>query len=483
MARTKSTPHRSPGFLYEAARDIPRLLSRHATTPARQQQLLRVADLNELPIPTDWISERLKAHKPKHQRELEKAYGIITAALNDPASVAVKDLQWAKEIAEKEKELEEAENETLSADSEGNVYGDRDGEYLPLYCCGYTLISIEEDLPPARPSAPTQTSTSALLTAANLASLAHENDDKSISALSTISNVSDLAPQASPAKASDPPSSLIIAEEEDDTPAPTNEVSRTRARLSHALNTLEYNDTPPDRPPWLTDLPKPLPHPDLTALENFEVETRVWSDELERLTRLRAGLPVPSSSSSDGNDNVEGAGEWHYASFRGTEEVVKIVGKKRDVVFARGVWTFLVDGEVRSSILDEFPLSGEGELLGWGAWREEGAEVVAGVEGRFVVKERGVESEIGDDEGVGEDDEGEEGGVGGMDEPVESQGVEGQAMELDITGAEEGEVVVWDDENMADPEWEDVDDESAEDEQMADAPAVSDEDEWEDMED
>jgi hypothetical protein len=130
MARTKSTHHRSPGSLYEAARDIPRLLSRHATTPALQQQLLRVAD----PIPTDWISERLKAHKPKHQRELEKAYGIITAALNDPASVAVKGLQWAKEIAEKEKELEAAENETLSADSEGNVYGDRDGKifhYIP----------------------------------------------------------------------------------------------------------------------------------------------------------------------------------------------------------------------------------------------------------------------------------------------------------------------------------------------------------------
>ena len=127
MARKKSTPHRSPSFLGDVDRDIPRTLALSATTPALQAQLLRDSAPHEMPIPTDWLSERIKALKPNHQYDLALAHRIISKKLrNRPVSDA--RLQWATEIGLREQQLEyEEENGTISADSEGNVGERRTG--------------------------------------------------------------------------------------------------------------------------------------------------------------------------------------------------------------------------------------------------------------------------------------------------------------------------------------------------------------------
>lgn len=88
-------------------------------------------------------------------------------------------------------------------------------------------------------------------------------------------------------------------------------------------------------------------------MQNFEVQTQRWFDEIERLKRLRKAFPTPADV---------GKGDWHYKHFGRTLEVTK----KRSKVFARGVWRYMVEGEMMNQLLDEYPLDLEGEPLGWG---------------------------------------------------------------------------------------------------------------------
>lgn len=54
-----------------------------------------------------------------------------------------------------------------------------------------------------------------------------------------------------------------------------------------------------------------------------------------------------------------------YEHFGSTIEVKNVVGGKRSVVYARGVWKFMVDGKVRTQRLDEWPIDLVGEPIGW----------------------------------------------------------------------------------------------------------------------
>jgi len=81
----------------------------------------------------------------------------------------------------------------------------------------------------------------------------------------------------------------------------------THRDLSRALSTLQYDDNPSWRPGWLTGLRKPLPHPDLTVEQNFEIQTRFWHNELNRLHLIRRDLTVPKDADKNG--------EWHYEHF------------------------------------------------------------------------------------------------------------------------------------------------------------------------
>jgi hypothetical protein len=127
------------------------------------------------------------------------------------------------------------------------------------------------------------------------------------------------------------------------------------ARLARALKSLEYDDNPPARPSWLTGLRRPLPHPDLDDLQDFEVQTRLWFDEIARLERDRRELPA-----SD-------VGEWHYEHFGSTKPVKKRVKGTRGstTVWARGVWRLMVNGKRQSQRLDELPVDLAGDPLGW----------------------------------------------------------------------------------------------------------------------
>jgi hypothetical protein len=142
-------------------------------------------------------------------------------------------------------------------------------------------------------------------------------------------------------------------------------------------------------------------------MQNFEIQTRRWFDEIERLKQLRAQLPVPS--------DVD-AGEWHFEYFGRTLEVNKKQGKKRSKVFARGVWRYMVKGKVEKQRLDEYPLDLAGEPLGW-ALRDdmdmEDFRVVEPAVEEKTKKEEEEEEEVGDKaiaglDGVDEREEGED---------------------------------------------------------------------------
>jgi hypothetical protein len=95
----------------------------------------------------------------------------------------------------------------------------------------------------------------------------------------------------------------------------------------------------------------------LTSLEDFEVETRLWVDELDRIKQLRSNLPT-----SNGN------GEWHYNHFGTTEEVYKREDARAKGLYARGVWTLMETstGDETERRLDEYSLGLDGASLGWG---------------------------------------------------------------------------------------------------------------------
>jgi hypothetical protein len=135
---------------------------------------------------------------------------------------------------------------------------------------------------------------------------------------------------------------------------------RRREFLTAAVSTLEYDTDPADSPSWLKGLDKPLPHVNLTAEQNFEVQTRFWVDEIARVTKLRTGLSLPQNPT----------GEWTYEHFGSTIEVTKKAGKKTSRVCARGLWKYEDGGRVEKQLLDEFPLAWTGQPLGWDTRRE-----------------------------------------------------------------------------------------------------------------
>ncbi|KAH7084715.1 hypothetical protein BKA63DRAFT_573650 [Paraphoma chrysanthemicola] len=424
MVRTKSTPHRSPDPVHESPRNIARA-----------------------PIPTDWTSAQLKSHRPKRQRDLEEAFRILGAAIDDPGAVNARQLAWAKEFARKEHELEDAENETVSADSEGDVLEEQDEDE--------DNDVGEEEAEDAGFLAgflsPSGSHLGAPLTAINLASLdvQDEDADSATSSLSTVSNVSALEPEDSTARPTVAPSSTH-SDQTSRAIEPETTISPLETRLQHALDTLQYDDDSPDRPYWLTGLSKPLPHPDLTDLENLEVENRFWNDGISRLTKLRRDLPAnpvtASSTSAAGKTSAskkrdakgkrkansnrdnggEPGGEWHYESFGSTEPVIKIHRKRRTTVFARGIWEFKTNSDqvVVYRILDEWPLSEEAEMLGWGA--------VSGEENQVVDVEM-----VGDGRGGGF-------GVWEVDEESVVDVVEGEDGE-DVPGGMVGDDDLWED--------------------------------------
>ncbi|KAI1510601.1 hypothetical protein L13192_05381 [Pyrenophora tritici-repentis] len=110
-----------------------------------------------------------------------------------------------------------------------------------------------------------------------------------------------------------------------------------------------------------TGLNKPLPHPSLTSLEDHEVLTRFWVNEIERLEYLRSKRCPPEGQPTDG--------KWHYKHYGETIEVrrpaLSGIGTPR-TVYARGCWEYVVRGKKVWRGLDEWPMTLEGETLGWG---------------------------------------------------------------------------------------------------------------------
>lgn len=133
----------------------------------------------------------------------------------------------------------------------------------------------------------------------------------------------------------------------------------TKKFYTSILASLQYDTNPPDRPHWLTGLNKPLPLLSLTSLEDQEVLARFWLDKIKQLKHLRPKLPFPDGQPKDG--------EWTYNHFGETKEVRKQQESGRsEATFARGCWEYVVGGETVWRELDEWPMSLEGEFLGWG---------------------------------------------------------------------------------------------------------------------
>lgn len=238
--------------------------------------------------------------------------------------------------------------------------------------------------------------------------------------LSTISNVSDLAPPppkksnpqpslpkthtyqtrarvaASPtplfAPATPPPPPTKTAKKpkpNSTVPVPDTELPDPhRSNLHNALKTLEFNEAK-DCPTWITGLQKPVPHAQLTCAQNLEVKIRMWDDAIERLVTIRSKLPAPDFG---GSKNWEGVGEWKFDHWTRTQEVQ--LGRSRKKTVARGMWTWVVDQQVRGMLLDEWPRDVWGEPLGW---------AVKGPPGDYAGM--GNEDEDEDSEGESEDEE------------------------------------------------------------------------------
>ena len=126
-----------------------------------------------------------------------------------------------------------------------------------------------------------------------------------------------------------------------------------RAYLTHALRALHYEDKPLDSPSWINNLRKPLPHADLTHAQDVEILTRTYVDEVARLRAIRDILPMPDDE-----------GQWTYQHWGATKQ---LIGRDRGVkkTFARGIWTWVVHGETKEALLDEWPRDVWGEPLGW----------------------------------------------------------------------------------------------------------------------
>lgn len=60
-----------------------------------------------------------------------------------------------------------------------------------------------------------------------------------------------------------------------------------------------------------------------------------------------------------------GAGEWVYEHLGSTQRVVRVQGRTKKIVLARGVFKLMVEGQMKAQRLDEYPLDLAGEPLGW----------------------------------------------------------------------------------------------------------------------
>jgi hypothetical protein len=344
MARTKTRAHTCPDVPGNVKRagfgGTP--FARIASSPSENPAC--ATDPSVVPITTDWIFQPInRAAITKHTRDLRKAHTIITAYLNGQR-VNKHDIAWAKELAMKEQELYEAENATISADSEGYSTGiNRAGKPRIFYFCIVSnvkkAITDEQGLPKVRHDNLKPPSSGSSLTAANLAAL--DSDSDSILDLNSVSDVSDLKPNSHRSPKAPPRLTTHIQSQH------TTDSSK-KALITAILPALRYEQHPSDLPRWLTGLPKPFYHPSLNADQNYEFKQLFYFDEIERLEQLRPGK------------------DWVFEHFGSTREVSKVSGGVTQDVFMRGVWKKMIHGEVRGQRLDEWPLDLEGEPLGWG---------------------------------------------------------------------------------------------------------------------
>jgi hypothetical protein len=116
MARTKSTPHRSPSFPGDRDLAIPRTVTAPDFTRIDDgEPRLGVPYDHEVAVSTDWVSPQLAVREAQHQHDLVKAGRIITAfnshhvRTEEGEPVTRASLDWAMAIGIKEDKLEKAD--------------------------------------------------------------------------------------------------------------------------------------------------------------------------------------------------------------------------------------------------------------------------------------------------------------------------------------------------------------------------------------
>ena len=141
---------------------------------------------------------------------------------------------------------------------------------------------------------------------------------------------------------------------------PTLDSNPKERTIRRAISSLEYDTAPSTRPPLLTGLNKPQPHPDLTDLQDLTIATRLYTDDLERLIALRRRRTPPA--------NQDPRGDWTFEHYGRTKEVWKREAStnKKTKTLARGIWSWVIDGVVMERELDEYLVGLDGEPLGWG---------------------------------------------------------------------------------------------------------------------
>jgi hypothetical protein len=384
------------------------------------------------------VQARERSIETKRQRSLEEAQRIVEDRLADRPVTAEK-LEWAMKFCEWEEKMEEEDVlETLerrkALKMDESTGENEEGE-------DKTVAMWEDDLGGVQVAPPAVLSRAAL-TKGNLAASTDSNEEEaanegrkagSDSPLSDVSNVSALDHDESPRNrrrigngqlplgysssfsfSADPNSPYYVysgvveanPNVSTTTPSKTDYLLTPQPlesiRLERALAIPEYDTNPASCPYWLTGLSKPLPRPLLAPLQDFEIETRSWINETDRLKNLRSKLPV-----ADGNSE-----EWHYKYFGTMKEVYKREDGRVTLVHARGLWTKIdtSTGEDVERRLDEYPVGLDGAPLGWGHNLTEDE-----------LKEYLIYGSADKDENVAELQRGMEtiGGLGGADDLIE----------------------------------------------------------------
>jgi hypothetical protein len=117
MARTKSSPHRSPSFPGDRDLAIPRTVTAPDFTRTKKGGELRlgVPYDHETAVSTVWVSPQLAARKAQHQRDLAKAGRIIIAfnshhvRTEESEPVTHAALDWGMAVGMKEVQFDKAE--------------------------------------------------------------------------------------------------------------------------------------------------------------------------------------------------------------------------------------------------------------------------------------------------------------------------------------------------------------------------------------